>query len=409
MAMTVLFVLTLVLDMVAKRRPVFYDLWLPALLWAAAMAWGMLQVLPGLTPAEWNHPVWQSLPETPAHISADPARGPHALVRLSTYAMVFWMALRCAENTEASLRYLRAFAVFSIALASFGIYAAATGSNPILGGLANDRVSASFVNRNNYATFGSFGLVACLSLLLRNAARAQNWRKNALAGFFEGIMRGGWVWIAGVTICGGAILLSQSRGGMMAAMIGVLVLLSTQRQRGNRAALGPTLIILALLGAVFFSASTGTLNRIVESGEQARFIVYPAVVEAIGDRPLLGHGIGAFHTAFRAYVPLEAASGEWDMAHNSYLENAFEMGLPAALLFYLALALIGLRLLRGVLTRHRNRSVVATALACFLLAAFHALFDFSLQMPALAAFFAWILGIGYAQSFPSAEVKGTPR
>ena len=49
------------------------------------------------------------------------------------------------------------------------------------------------------------------------------------------------------------------------------------------------------------------------------------------------------------------------------------------------------------------------ALACFILAAFHAMFDFSLQMPALAAFFAWLMGIGYAQSFPSAEVKGTPR
>jgi O-antigen ligase len=144
----------------------------------------------------------------------------------------------------------------------------------------------------------------------------------------------------------------------------------------------------------------------VTSDEAGRFAVYPLVWEAALQRPLLGHGLGAFEDVFRAFVPVEAAVGAWDKAHNSYLENLFELGLPAALALYLALFLVGWRLLRGLLQRKRDRAPVAVAFACFLLAGFHAFFDFSLQMPGLAGFFAWLIGIGYVQSFSSAQLSG---
>ncbi len=410
MAVTGLFALTLLLDAVQKPPRAFARLWLPALLFLAALFWGVLQTLPGLLPAGWAHPVWQFAPEGAApRVSADPVQGLHILMRLSAYAMVFWIALRCHEDKEVALRSLKLFALFSMALAGFGLYAAASGENPILGNLADRNVSASFVNRNSYATFAGFGLVTSIALLLRASDQAQGRKDGALGGFLRGLVSGGWVWLAGVTLCGGAIMLSLSRGGALAALIGVLALLSIRRQRGTNAAIGPGLIIGAVVLAVFVSGSTGTLNRVVTtSDENGRFAVFPAVVEAIAERPLLGHGIGSFESAFRAHVPIEAASGEWDMAHNSYLENIFELGIPAAIVFYLALLAIGVQLFRGIRDRQRNRTAPAIALACVFLAGFHALFDFSLQMPALAAFFAWILGIGYAQSFPSAALKEGP-
>ena len=95
------------------------------------------------------------------------------------------------------------------------------------------------------------------------------------------------------------------------------------------------------------------------------------------------------------------------MAHNSYLENMFELGLPAAGAFYAALLLVGLRLLAGLSVRQRGRTVLAFAFGAYVTAAFHSGFDFSLQMPALAAVFAWILGVGYAQSFPEKEMDGS--
>lgn len=408
LAVIVLFAVTLLLDALDKRPRVLNRLWFPALLFLGALAWAVLQMTPGVAPAAWAHPVWALAPEAAPRVSADPVQGQHILMRLAAYAMVFWMALRAHQDQDSALRALKAFALFSMALAAFGLYAAQTGENPILGPLASPNVSASFVNRNNYATFAGFGLVVCLALLLRGSARAQSRRNNALAGFIDNLLSGGWIWIAGITLCGGALMLSLSRGGAAAAALGVLVLLGTQRLRGGVAGVLPLVLIGGVVGAVFLSASTGTIARIVEAGEQMRFAVFPAIVDAIAERPLLGHGLGSFHTVFRASVPVEAAVAEWDMAHNSYLENAFEMGLPAAAAFYLALLAIGVRLWRGVIRRKRGRAIVSAALACYLLAAFHALFDFSLQMPALAAFFAWLMGIGYAQSFPRDEIGGAP-
>ena len=98
------------------------------------------------------------------------------------------------------------------------------------------------------------------------------------------------------------------------------------------------------------------------------------IITAIGDRPVWGHGLGAFHDMFGPYLKQEAAVAEWNYAHNSYLENAFEMGLPAAVLFYLSLGIIGLRMFYGVLTRRRGQRFPVFAMACFAAAAFHALF-----------------------------------
>ncbi len=89
--------------------------------------------------------------------------------------------------------------------------------------------------------------------------------------------------------------------------------------------------------------------------------------------------------------------------HNSYLENAYELGLPAAVSFYLALLLIILVIARGARVRRNNRIITRVTLSCAVAAALHSGFDFSLQVPAIASLFAFILGIGYAQSFSRAE------
>lgn len=406
----ILFGITLLLDMIQKRPNALNGVWLPIAFYLCALTWGLIQLLPSVSPENWAHPLWALVPESSTHISATPSQGAHVLMRLAAYGMVFWIAVRTAATPRIAYTYLRAFAIFSMALAAYGIYAVNTGSNIFLGDLASQHLSASFVNRNSYATFAGFGLLASLGLLLRAAGSWERQRRRALLGLLEGLLSGGWLWITGILLCGGALMLTQSRAGAVAALIGVLTLLTTIRTRGSKAAYGPVLIIGAITAVVLYSASAGTVERIVETDgtSDGRFLVYPRIWELVMERPLLGHGLGAFEDVFRAAVPVEAATGAWDKAHNSYLENALELGLPAAAAFYLALALIGLRLLRGLLSRRRDRAPVAVAFSCFLLAGFHAVFDFSLQMPALAASFAWLIGIGYVQSFSSSELNDTP-
>jgi O-antigen ligase len=409
MAVFLLFCVTLLLDALQDRPPAINALWLPAVLYGGALAWGALQMAHSLFPADWAHPVWALVPEVEGAVSADPSAGLHVLMRLACYGMIFWMAVRSAENPRTAYNLLRAFAIFSMALAAYGFYASQSGSNPLLGTEGASRVTASFVNRNHYATFAGFGLVACTALLLRSTSSWERQRRKALASLLESLFAGGWVWILGILLCGGALMFSESRGGALAALIGVLTLLTTLRLRGGRAAVGPVLIIASIVGLVLLSASTATVTRMMaSSGEEARFAVYPQIWAQALERPWLGHGLGAFEDVFRAALPVEAAFGAWDKAHNSYLENALELGLPAAAAFYLALGLIGWQLLQGLLQRRRDRAPVAVAFACFLLAGFHAFFDFSLQMPALAGFFAWLIGIGYVQSVSSGQLSGDP-
>ncbi|MFV3078091.1 hypothetical protein [Niveispirillum fermenti] len=59
----------------------------------------------------------------------------------------------------------------------------------------------------------------------------------------------------------------------------------------------------------------------------------------------------------------------------------------------------------GLVRRRRNQIFPAVALAATTLLGLHGVVDFSLQMPAVAATYAFLLGLGFAQSFPGEEGK----
>jgi O-antigen ligase len=88
-------------------------------------------------------------------------------------------------------------------------------------------------------------------------------------------------------------------------------------------------------------------------------------------------------------------------AHNTYLENALELGIPAAAMLCLAIALIAVQCFLGVGRRRRDFVFPALACAVSVQVAVHSLVDFSLQIPAVAAAYALVLGLGYAQSWSS--------
>ena len=168
-------------------------------------------------------------------------------------------------------------------------------------------------------------------------------------------------------------------------------------------------MLVLLCGILLFislTSATGLLERMIATdATDGRFKIYPAIISAILDRPFLGHGLGSFHDAFRAYVPPEAAFGEWARAHSTYLELAFGLGLPAAALFLLSQALIICQVWRGTRRRSENRAFSCFAFGCCATAAFHSVFDFSLQMPATAALYSVILALGFGQSFTRQELS----
>ncbi|MEO1016525.1 MAG: O-antigen ligase family protein [Pseudomonadota bacterium] len=381
---------------------------LPASLYCIVLIWAFLQLLP-IAPDALAHPIWGVAPNADASMSVDPGQGRLMLMRLIAYPMVFWIIVWSAVSRDRATLFLKAIALWSTALATFGLYAWWTGENAILGEdfTSPTVVQSSFINRNNYATYAVFGALANIATYLHatsNAPVGRDWQsklRNALENFYGGA----WMYGIGAIICIAAISLTQSRAGAAAGVIGLVVLVASWRGGGRRWDPWLMLSLSAIVVFVAMTSATGLTKRLLaaDTAEEGRFLVYPRILEGIFDRPIFGHGIGSFHDAFRTYTPLEAAFGEWVRAHSSYLENGFELGLPAATLFYIAISLVGWRLHKGSVERRRDRSFACCALACLAAAAFHSVFDFSLQMPATAALFSAILGIGWAQSFTHKE------
>lgn len=409
LAILVIFVLQVLIDSTQRLPQQTKRLWLPALLFLGAVGWGFLQIYPGV-PETYIHPTWTGLTDVKGLISADPGQGRQILMRYLCYAMIFWIAFRASLAPIRAGMMLKTIALFSTALAVYGLYAFATGNNPVLGeGEQAQVVTATFINRNSYATYAAFGVLANIAAYLHivSGTRSDDERWQSLVrDLLERFFDGAWIYALGALLCLGALSLTQSRAGGIAGLIGLVVFLASWKGKGRRWNPWLLLVMAAVIGFVILTSATGMTNRMLATGpENGRFLIYPEVVKAIMDRPLLGHGLGSFHDVFRQYVPAEAAVGEWVRAHNSYLENTFELGIPAAAAFYLALLLMTLRIRRATVTRNRDRAFSCFALGCIAAAAVHSLFDFSLQMPAIAALFAVILAMGWAQSFSLASRK----
>jgi len=127
---------------------------------------------------------------------------------------------------------------------------------------------------------------------------------------------------------------------------------------------------------------------------------YLDVVSAIQDYPLTGIGYGAFAQAYPVYRSDDVLHVRF-FAENTYLEMIFELGIPIALVWFATLGALARRCFTGALQRQRHKVFPMAAAAVSVLAAAHAMLDFSLQITAVALLFAAIIGTGVAQSWPT--------
>ena len=391
-------------------------LWWGAAPFALAVLWALFQTVP-FSPAELHHPLWRSAAEalgTPyaGAISLDPAASRESIVRIVTYAGIFWLALQFGRDPGRARAMLAAVATGSAVYALYGLAVHFSGANTILWfdkTAYRDVVTATFVNRNSFATFAGLGLLCTAAALRESVARtgegAPDAKERLRRLLSERLLRNG-ILLGGGLVLGVALLLSESRAGTAASGLALLVFftgLALRRGRPVRSLLllAPT---LALAGTALFVLSGDGLDRRLwasESDWQTRAEIHAQTRRAIRDAPALGTGLGTFEAVYRVYRTgrFEAAVAR---AHNDYLEIALELGIPAAACFVAALAALALLCAAGTFIRRRHAGLPAAGFAACTLVGTHALVDFSLQIPAVAATFALILGVATAQSWRSA-------
>jgi O-antigen ligase len=205
-------------------------------------------------------------------------------------------------------------------------------------------------------------------------------------------------------VAGTALLLTQSRGAFVAlcaAFAGFVWSLRRMALVTSRAFFKAVSVFsIGLFLGVVWLAGEDTLVRFQDADVHAlnRLAYYRTTWTAIQDRPLLGTGYGTYADAFKAYNHPDTGTYFLDKAHNTYLQVIMELGWPAAAALFSSLGLLVLRCLHGLFRHGRGGAYPAVLAACSVLVAVHALVDFSLEMPANAATYALLLGVGCAQS-----------
>jgi O-antigen ligase len=168
----------------------------------------------------------------------------------------------------------------------------------------------------------SMSLIAVLPFALYGALAARRrWARVAFAA------------VAAAQL--GAIVLTHSRSGSIAAGLAVLLFLARGKGGARRAAIGAVALAagLAAFAPATFWQRSRTLTALEEDesvqGRENAWKVLGVVVE---ERPLTGVGAGAFLHAWSRYAPLEAGGRRY-IVHNLLLEIVGDLGVPAFLLF----------------------------------------------------------------------------
>ena len=212
--------------------------------------------------------------------------------------------------------------VFGFAYAFFAILQSVLSPLKIYGIYEAGAPFGSFVNRHNFAAYMEMALAVPLGLIFTGAVGKD---KRLL-------------YITGIALMGVSLLLSGSRGGLIAflAEIIFLVLLTTGTRSRSKLALKvglAVLLLIAVIGGAIFVGGDTSLTRVAETAATddlttGRSNIWSVTLDVIKDNLPFGAGFGAFGVA---YTPHDAMSGleRVEQAHNDYLQILADGGLIA--------------------------------------------------------------------------------
>lgn len=372
------------------------------------LGWIIVSIIPGVGPP---NPVWELASEQlgtvlPGRIALSVDAALVALMRLLAYLSIFWISLQYARDRDRAEALVAWLSWSGLVFALYGLVNYFAG-NPYL--LWFERwtgqtdVTSTFVNRNHYATFAGLGLLCAAGvgiIAFRSAWRQSDRSQAALARGIECLAGRPLVYFLIMLVIGMAWLQTHSRMGAGAVSLGIVVMLVLMMATGVvRRHIVQWVIALLLAFFLFQVSGDITLQRIGDAHEIDRLPLFAIISDQIASAPYTGSGYGSFSQAFLMYRDLRLPINAYTTAHNSYLELATEIGVPATIGFLFAISwCVGLCVI-GAFRRRRDRLYPILAVAATFVVGVHALLDFSVQIPAVAMLYAAMLGMGVAQSW----------
>ena len=387
---------------------------LPLLLLGAWLAFTLFQLVP-LPP--WLHGLlspksyelyqkvgpdggtWGPLSVTPSETWSE------ALKRLA-YIGIYALTLVLVRTRTRLVVAASTLVIVGVGEALFGVYAEISQFQFVPTELRDGHwhvVAGTFVNRNHFAALLEVSIAVGLGLFL--AA----WRPGTTRGGGRAKLRAAlrfllsWrpLLVAALAILVTALLLSKSRGGILAVAVGFSVVATLGALLRARAT--PEFRLMGVIAGL--AIATGVIAGWGGLGErfakipaegQERLTQWRLTLGQVRDFPLFGSGAGSYGFTFPAYKSGELRPLYYDHAHNDPLELLAEQGLVGAALLGGALLVALYRMLRAYGTRRDPvmRGMLFGALAGTTAMLLHGLVDFPFQIPADAAYFFVLLGLG---------------
>jgi O-antigen ligase len=341
------------------------------------------------------------------------------LLLLVTYLAAYYLTIVVCRDREGDRRISHALLGLGAFEAAYGLFQYLTGWQRIFWYAKTvnlEMATGTYINYDHYAGLLEMILPFALALaygeywkISRQNSRAPGQLRNAiLRGELQKLV----LWLILATVLFAAIVFSQSRMGLMSAIVSALlmfVLAATSGwQRGWQRMSVAMLTFVFLFAGISLAVWIGpepVMARFKTLGEQYgasannRATIWKDTLRLIDAHPWVGTGLGTFSVAY----PSVQTSFEGRLvshAHNDYLEFASELGIPAAVILFGGIFYL---LLQSAWSfrRNENRLDRAVALGCFgsiLSILLHSMTDFNLQIPANALMVGVVLGMGYANS-----------
>ncbi|WP_395942449.1 O-antigen ligase family protein [Brevundimonas sp.] len=314
------------------------------------------------------------------------------IIKLCGLASVFFLGCFEGIRTRRATASIRATLTVGVVWATIGVILLALGLQTRLGG----RLTGGFLSANSGATVYGILLVLSVAVLAR-VSRSLRFdrrphRMTALgAAFFC------------VALFTGCLLATASRMGVVATALAVIFFLawealSRKKRPSNRTisltVLGIAVAMVGIAGADTLWARLDT----VDADAANRGIIFAAHWRAFLESPIFGHGLGSFTAINNQQMTPEnyGALRTIRSTHNVYIQWLEEAGLLGAVPMFALIALIITRAVRRSGRLNTGATIQRGLIAANLVILAHGMTDYALQVPSIAAFWAYLLGLQFA-------------
>ncbi len=343
-----------------------------------------------------------------------PTETQHAFLMLLSYGVIAVVVAQRLSTEADCHRMLKLVGISGILMAVFAVIQLATSNDrffwfyrqPYTG--TSEILKGAFTNRNHFAQFLALSIGPLVWWLLAQPADT-NIGIRQLKGLgpartnhsrFDNVVDMKMLLmicaVGGVVI---SIMLSLSRGGMVAAALASTVCLAVLWKSGRVGASLAVVIVgvggIAIVGMMVLgqgkiedridqlaSADADTLDR-----SNARRAIWKADVKAVREFPLLGCGVGSHRYVYPVYMQdfVNFRGVIFSHAESSYVHLATETGLAGLALVAMGMLFVVGRILWHILKRTETQRVAAlgAVLAGLVAGLFHAAVDFIWYVPAI--------------------------